>query len=399
MALKAAAAPVCDVVWVVDSVEGDVTWNLRLLHKLGEVVDVGGLSEEEVADALRPLHPDGIVAYADAHMERTSLLADRLGLCYHDRDVVQRVIDKSLQRAALRDGGLPVPGCRVVPAAPSPDQLEALLEGLCFPVVIKPRLGSASRETHLVQNAADLRALIAHMSATASGLSMVIEEYMEGATPPPSESFSDYVSIESVVVAGQISHLAVTGRLHQAKPFRETGLIIPSDFPPALQEEVLQIATQAITALGVRIGCLHTEIKITDRGPRVIEVNGRIGGFVPEVLALAAPHVNLHELSMRVALGERVIFPDLVVTEGVGYVIVRQPPQTARRVAGVEGLDQVGQYPGVDSASLTRPPGDPVDWRLGSHEYVFSVLGTAPDHAGVRALEEFIEQQVIVSYE
>jgi biotin carboxylase len=343
MALKAAAAPVCDVVWVVDSSEANVTWSLRLLQKLGQVVDTAGLSEDEIAERVRPLHPDGIVAYADAHMERTSLLAGRLALAYHDPEVVQRVIDKSIQRAALRRGGLPVPGCAVVPPAPSPDQVDALLETLSFPVVIKPRLGSASRETHLVHNAAELRALIADVATNESELSMVVEEYMAGATPPPSEWFSDYVSIESVVVDGQISHLAVTGRLHQAKPFRETGLIIPSDFPPALQTEVLQIATQAIIALGIRIGCLHTEIKITDEGPRVIEVNGRIGGFVPEVLALAAPHVNLHELSMRVALGERVAFPDLVVTKGVGYVIVRQPPQTARRVASVEGLDHVGQ--------------------------------------------------------
>jgi tryptophan 2,3-dioxygenase len=83
---------------------------------------------------------------------------------------------------------------------------------------------------------------------------------------------------------------------------------------------------------------------------------------------------------------------------GYRYVIVRQPPQMARRVTSVEGLDQVGLYPGVDAVSLTRPPGDDVDWRLGSHEYVFSVLGTAPAHEGVRALGEFIENHVAVTY-
>ena len=118
---------------------------------------------------------------------------------------------------------------------------------------------------------------------------MVIESYMVGASPPPSGQFSDYVSVESVVADGVISHLAVTGRLPQAEPFRETGLIIPTDFEPSVVEELLRVATAAIRAIGVRIGCLHTEIKLTDKGPRVIEVNGRIGGFVPRCSSSPRP--------------------------------------------------------------------------------------------------------------
>ena len=133
-------------------------------------------------------------------------------------------------------------------------------------MVIKPRQGAASRDTHLVRDEATLRAVIAEQSTDDAESTMVVESYMVGASPPPSEQFSDYVSVESVVAAGRISHLAVTGRLPQDEPFRETGLIIPSDFAPALQEEILELATAAIEAIGIRIGCLHTEIKITDKG-------------------------------------------------------------------------------------------------------------------------------------
>jgi biotin carboxylase len=199
-------------------------------------------------------------------------------------------------------------------------------------------------------------------------------------------------------VAGRISHLAVTGRLPQDEPFRETGLIIPSDFAPALQEEILELATAAIEAIGIRIGCLHTEIKVTDQGPRVIEVNGRIGGFVPQVLQLASPATDLFEISRRVALGEQVVFPDLVPTTAVGYVIAQQPPIGAHQVASVHGLDRLAAYPGVDAVSLSRGPGDEVDWRKGSHEYVFSVLGTVPRHEDMRALEQFIDEAVKVTY-
>jgi len=399
MSLSASAAPLCDIVWVIDSHEMNDTSMIRLVRKLGRTIDIADMSEDEAADSLRALHPDGIVAYADPQIATASALGGLLGLEYFDRTVAERLLDKVTQRRALDEGGLPVPRGVVVPPHPSPGDVDALAAGVDFPVVLKPRHGAASRETHLAADAPALRELVAELSAAGSGSDMVVEEYMAAAPSPPSPYFGDYVSVESVVSDGHISHLAVSGRLPSAKPFRETGLIIPSDFAPSLLESILRAATDAIEALGIRIGCLHTEIKVTDRGLRVIEVNGRIGGFVAPVLALASPGVDFFGISQRVALGHHVVFPDLVPTDHVGYVTVGQPPLGARRVVSVSGLDKVASYPGVDAVALSRGPGDEVDWRLGSHEYVYSVLGTAPDHDGVRALQQFIDEEVTVVYE
>jgi biotin carboxylase len=386
-------------VWIVDSNEKhDNTLMVRLLRKLGTTIDVAGMSPDQAADALRPLQPDGIVAYNDAQIRLASLLAERLELDYYDDVVAQRLLDKPVQRRALQAGGLSVPHHVVVPACPEPGDLASWVAEVNFPVVVKPRHGAASRDTHLVRDATHLGEILAQLPAGPEPL-MVVEEYMVGASPPPSQHFSDYVSVESAVVAGRISHVAVTGRLPPAEPFRETGLIIPSDFEPSVIKDLLRTATEAIAAIGILSGCLHTEIKVTDKGLRVIEVNGRLGGFVPPTLALAAPGVNLFEISQRVALGEDVDFPELVPTHHVGYVIVRQPPLTARRVRSVEGLNRVAAYPGVDAVSLSRPPGDEVDWRKGSHEYVFSVLGAAPDHESVRAVQQFIDDEVTVTYD
>jgi len=48
-------------------------------------------------------------------------------------------------------------------------------------------------------------------------------------------------------------------------------------------------------------------------------------------------------------------------------------------VLNVVGLDKVAEYPGVTSVSMDRKQGDEVDWRKGSHEYVFTVLARLPD--------------------
>ena len=72
MSLSEAALPLCDIAWVVDSSEMTDARMLRLVRKLGQIVDVSGLSDEEAVDAVRTLRPDGIVAYADAHIARAS---------------------------------------------------------------------------------------------------------------------------------------------------------------------------------------------------------------------------------------------------------------------------------------------------------------------------------------
>jgi biotin carboxylase len=150
--------------------------------------------------------------------------------------------------------------------------------------------------------------------------------------------------------------------------------------------------------LGVRVGFLHTEIKLTPDGPRVIEVNGRLGGDIPDMMTHAAG-VDLLSMSKRVALGEHVVFDGLIPTSRVGYVFYVQAPQSARRVLRVEGLAELGELPVVDSVFLARQPGDDVDWRKGSHQLVFSVIGAADDYEGVLATRRFVDEEVTMTFE
>ena len=63
---------------------------------------------------------------------------------------------------------------------------------------------------------------------------------------------------------------------------------MPSALPDDRQESVRLVATAAIHALGITIGVTHTEVKLTPDGPKIIEVNGRLGGSVAPLLARSA---------------------------------------------------------------------------------------------------------------
>ncbi len=398
MQLAESATGVCDLIWVFDSSQMPATMP-RLWRKLGTAVDIAGLSTDEAVQTLKPLRPDGIITYADPLIPTTSALAAGLGLDYHDTATAERLTDKFTQRRALRDAGLPVPRFVVVSGNPTSRDFDTLVAGVDFPVVLKPRRGAGSRDTDLARDPSELRTLIAERATPGGDTEppMIVEEYLEGASPGPSSLFADYVSAESFVCAEKINHLAVSGRFPLAEPFRETGLVIPSDLGPSDTRDVLDVASRAISAVGIRIGFVHTEIKLTSAGPRVIEVNGRMGGPVPQTLALTAG-LELFAWSMRMALGEPVVIDGLLSTDRIGYYLNEPAPQWARRVVSVAGLDRLAEHPDVDAVVLNRRPGDSIDWRKGSKEYVFSTIGTAADHRGALAVKRFIDETVEMTF-
>jgi biotin carboxylase len=394
LALFEAARDLCDLLWVADATRPDVAELVPLLRRLGTFLDVAGLDAAATAQAIGAHRPAGILALADDALVFTADVAAALGLPFHDPATSRRLTDKSEQRAALAAAGLPAPRSWVVPAA---DTSGAADVGAAahFPVVVKPRRGEGSRDTVPAGSPDELEAVV--RATLAKGRrDLVVEEYIADAEGPVAgEGFAGYVSVESVVSDGRVSHLAVNGRTPPAHPFRETGFFIPAALSPGLEQAVLDAAAAAARAVGVTIGCLHTEIKLTPDGPVVIEVNGRVGGGVPEMLA-AATEARLLTLAMRLALGETVVLEGPLPSSRVAYLMYVQAPPQLTRVTAVEGLDEVRALPGVVDVVLRRGAGERIDWREGNHGHVLSVFGTVPDHDALRATLDRVESLLVI---
>ena len=399
MQIVEAASDLCDILWLLDESTPDGSFTARLLRKVGTVVNVAGLSPEETASLLRSYSPDGIVAYRDEDIVPLSLIAAELGLEYRPPEVARGLVDKLLQREALRKGGLVSPACWEVPADRSASAIESFAARVVFPAVLKPRVGNGGQYTMPVKDTDDLIHSVSLLPPEAGGeTGMFVEEYLPGPATRPSDRFGSYLSVESLVAGGEISHVAVTGRFPLAEPFRETGFFIPADLSHEELVAVLEATTAAVRALGVWTGDCHTELKLTPDGPRVLEVNGRLGGGVPQML-LQASGVSLFELSMRVALGEVVVVHGPVPCPMVGWRFLFQPPVSAHRVVSIDGLDQLAELPGVDEIYVNRSPGDPVDWREGTRHYIYSVFGASPDYDELLTISRFLHEQVSIVYE
>jgi glutathione synthase/RimK-type ligase-like ATP-grasp enzyme len=376
-----AAEGICRLVWVVDFSKPDAASTARLLRRFGPVIDSSDGDLERVAASAREHDPAGVLSMHDSDLLWTAELAELLQLPFHSRDAALKLTDKLAQRAALASAGLATPMVRVIEADADAATVADMAATFTYPAVLKPRFGQASRNTLPISSSAELGATLEELRGQPDWLAedYVLEGFVPDATTEVGgRGFAGFVSVESVVENGHVEHAAISSRTPFRWPFRETGYCTPTALSPEHEAEVLRVAGEAAHALGVTVGCLHTEIKLTDDGPVVIEVNGRPGGGMSEMLERASGF-SILRTALRLAVGVPVGLQVPVACSRVGYLLYVFPETDVEWIDSVEGLHELRKVDGVDEIVLVRGPGQRIDWREGSEAHVFHLTGTTRD--------------------
>ncbi len=384
-----------DLVWVAETTDPSLGSWTRLLPRLGRVVDVAGRDVDELV----AIGPDGVISFTDDQLELASGLASALGLEGNPPEVVEALVDKVVQRRALDRAGLPGPHFVVLEPDDGDESVVRTMAGLDGPVVVKPARGSGSRHTARVEGA---REVLTHIRGAGDPgrHGWIVEEWLGDPVGPADASFADYVSVEAVAGRGTIVPLAVTGKFPLAEPCRETGNFLPHHLDPDAADAVQDVAVRAAEALGVRTGALHIEVKLARSGPRVIEVNGRVGGGGIEALFASVCGCSLTGLAAAVAVGRPVgsLRAHPPRPGGFTYAYFVQAPTAAHRLAGLDGLERLAGLDGVTATTVNRTVGDELDWRQGSQGYLVSVRGTARDLGDLGGVPERVHGTLEVTY-
>ncbi|MEV0389871.1 ATP-grasp domain-containing protein [Nonomuraea sp. NPDC050643] len=305
--------------------------------------------------------PDAIFSNSDHLQTETALAASYFGLPAKDWRACAAAKNKFLMRRKLLDAGIEqVFSVRLGPGDPVPD--------LPCPVVLKPREGVASEDVMLVER--DLAGAVAEVRKRRPGEALVVEEYLEG----PLRTLETLGDADGVRVLGGFE--TTLGALPY---FVEERL----DWAPrdASHEHVLA----ALRALGVRLGACHTEYVVTDRGPRIVEVNYRVIGDHCDFLMGDILGVPLFEWILRAHLGERV--PELPGASAYGSAVslVADRTGTIKEAPGhecvVSGDVRLWHRP-------LRDVGDVVSLTHTNRDYLGVVRAVGPDRARVEAAVE-----------
>ncbi|MGM1064110.1 ATP-grasp domain-containing protein [Saccharothrix sp. Mg75] len=261
--------------------------------------------------------------------------------------------DKYHTRARLTAAGLPQPGCEMTTTV---EEARAAAARIGYPVVVKPRALGASMGVVLVEDEGG----IDEAYRVASGASLIGDEPYRGGAIVEGYADGPEISVDGALHKGEYQPMFLARKQTGAPPyFEEVGHVVDAADPLLRDEVLLDVLARAHRVLGVEDGITHAEVRLTERGPVVIEVNGRLGGDLIPFLGKTATGVDPGEVLFDVATGRR---PDVTATRSAvagirfGYPDHDCVVRSVTVPAEAPGL--VTAAPMVDpGASLRLPPG------------------------------------------
>lgn len=253
-----------------------------------------------VALAAAGVKPDAVLTFWEDSICTAVRVADGFALPCNPPAAVDSARSKVRMRERSTAFGLPTPRARRVRSL---DELYAATEFVGFPAVVKPEFGASAMGCVRVDTIEQLPAIYSLVRGVVTpaadgifrmGNDLIVEEYLDGV-----EFDVDLVMHEGDCVFSSVSQNWPTNE----PSFQETGLHCPPDHDKRAVRRLVDLAVVHAQRFGLHMGVLHIEGKCTSRGPRIVEINCRLGGgriheFVERVWG-----VDLVEAQVRASLG------------------------------------------------------------------------------------------------
>lgn len=278
--------------------------------------------------------------WEDAHLPAAEV-AWSMGLGLNPPESIRRVNDKVAMRRLLHEHGLSPVRSAVFG---SPEQV--VLGGPELPVIAKPAGLSASRGVMLIRHSADLASWRAKLAGYRYSGPVIVEEFLRGAE----------FSVESVSVDGEHHVLGITAKQVTPPPrFVETGHLHPAPLAVADRVAITELVSAFLAAADYRLGPAHTEVVLTDDGPRIVESQARLGGDRIPLLLRIATGVDIDAVVYQALTGKPVEEP---IADRLGCVSFFQ--LSPGRLRSTAPLADIARLPFVHEIDFPFAPGDVV---------------------------------------
>ncbi|MEA2150243.1 MAG: carnosine synthase [Solirubrobacteraceae bacterium] len=262
----------------------------------GADADAGAIGDALERAAVRP---DGVLTFWEDSVCVVARVAAALGLPGNPPDAVDAARSKIRTREVSVRLGLPSPKAQRVRSL---DELYAAAAQVGFPSVVKPEFGASAVGCVRVDDIESLPGIYTLVRSVVrpatdaifrTGNDLLLEEYLDGVE----------FDIDLVMQDGECVFSSVSQNWPTAEPsFQETGLHCPPDHNRRAVRRLVDFSIQTVRAFGFHRGVLHVEGKCTSRGPRIVEVNARMGGGRVHQIVEAVWRVDLVEAQLRSCL-------------------------------------------------------------------------------------------------
>jgi ATP-grasp domain len=266
---------------------------------------------------LEGIPADGVIGTKDQSALLASIVARERGLPGPTPEALLACQHKPTSRERQRE------------VAPEATPRFALLDGdppFEVPFFVKPVVGRLSQNAYRIDDLSDLAYLHEIDSYTTRYARIAA---LAGADPESVHGFlaeellfGDEVTLEGYVSGGRVTTIGITDSIMYPGTLSFERFEYPSSLSGECQEELSDVASKVLPALGFDGGFFNVEFFIPERGPaQIIEVNGRIASqFAPLVQRLhgRSTYDALFELACGIDPKWKTELPDGVA---ISYII------------------------------------------------------------------------------
>ncbi len=346
---------------------------------LADLVEAAILVDYREWSVLRPLvvaaHEvfgfRAVLSNNEAGLETAGRIVESLGLGGSAFSVHHRLRDKWAMRQQLS-----VANAGGITAAPVDDlsKLADFGRSHGYPMIVKPVDASSSLGVVRIDGPDDLGAawerLMRLRGSTEHDLlpigRLMVEQYIDG---------PEY-SVEAFSFSGRHVVVAVT-ETETLPGFVEVGHALPARLDPVIDAAVVEVVTGFLDLMGVEDGPSHTEVRISDGTPCIIESHTRTGGDRIGDLVFRAYGIDLEKYTLAWAAGTW--SPLMQRPEPHGAAAVRFIVGEPGTVTEIRGVSEAAAVKGVFEVSVDVKVGDVVRPLRTGRDRVGRVLSVGAD--------------------
>lgn len=220
-----------------------------------------------------------------------------------------------------------------------------------FPLVIKSPQSNGSKDVILVENAWECKKGVKQLHRKKPESPILVEEYLEGP-----QYLIEIVVYDSTLTVAAIVEQEVT----KGERFIVTGYSI---CPELYLDQLLGLKETVVSIIEdfqLRNGTCHLEIKLTNKGWKLIEINPRMAGGAMNRMIEEAFGYNLAEQTIRLYTGlepdvrkkqNRAIYTKYLIAKSVGKLLKVSGCDSAKEQVGILEVYTKAEY-----GQLVTPP-------------------------------------------
>lgn len=319
---------------------------------------------ERVLPLVRSLHQtfpfQAVISLWELGLLPAAKIDNELGLGGNSLETVEMLLDKSRMRRHLNALGVSPVAAEV---GRTEQDLREFVKVNGLPIVVKPIDEGGSIGIFEVRDESDLASVVERFHSLSKQIDkkdlagdldrFLMEEYLDGPE----------ISVETLSFDGRHVLVGMTDKVSTDSGFVETGHSQPSRHPGPLLREAEELVLKFLDAVGFRQGPGHTEVKLTSRGPVIIESHNRVGGDRINELTEIAYGIDMDRYALGSPFG--LIEPLQQAPQPVAGSAIRFFTPPPGRVTEVTGAEAIADDPALFDLVISVKPGDevrPLTW-------------------------------------